>query len=180
MKPKPYSVAARTPRRARGLARGFDRPRGLATARRGFTLVEAMICSLLLVIGFVALVAAFGHDSVVAQRGESVMRATYLADEIRDMALQMSFNDVLNLNGAVYDTAVLSTGSSDNNLTGWSQHLTVTPVSISDLNDTDTIPAAGAQAARLTVEVRDRGTPAVTQTYYLFEMQGVLFADSGG
>ncbi|HUU32057.1 MAG TPA: prepilin-type N-terminal cleavage/methylation domain-containing protein [Phycisphaerae bacterium] len=159
MKPKTCSVAARTP-------------------RRGFTLVEAMICSVLLVIGFVALVAAFGHDSVVAQRGESVMRATYLADEIRDMALQMSFNDVLNLNGAVYDTAVLSTGSSDNNLTGWSQHLTVTPVSISDLNDT--VPAAGAQAARLTVEVRDHKTPAVTQTYYLFEMQGVPFADGGG
>ena len=159
MKPKPYSVAARTP-------------------RRGFTLVEAMICSVLLVIGFVALVAAFGHDSVVAQRGESVMRATYLADEIRDMALQMSFNDVLNLNGAVYDSAVLSTGSSDNNLTDWSQHLTVTPVSISDLNDT--VPAAGAQAARLTVEVRDHKTPAVTQTYYLFEMQGVPFTDSGG
>ena len=86
---------------------------------------------------------------------------------------------VLNLNGTVYDPAVLSTGSSDN-LTGWSQHLTVTPVSISDLNDTDTIPATGAQAARLTVEVRDRGTPAVTQTYYLFEMQGVLFTDGSG
>jgi len=162
MKPRPHPIAARTP-------------------RRGFTLVEAMICSVLLVIGFVALVAAFGHDSVVAQRGESVMRATYLADEIRDMALQMSFNNVLNPNGAVYDPAVLSTGSSDNNLTDltdWSQHLTVTPVSISDLNDT--VPAAGAQAARLTVEVRDRGTPAVTQTYYLFEMQGVPFTDSGG
>lgn len=144
---------------------------------RGFTLVEVLICAVLLVLGFTALVAAFGHDTVVAQRGEDVTTGTYLADEIHDMAFQMDFADVLALNGTTYNPAILSTGTSEN-LADWTQHVTVTPVSGTDLNLT--VAAAGATAARLTVEVRLRGAPVVTQTYYRFSMDGVPFTDAGG
>jgi len=144
---------------------------------RGFTLVEVLICAVLLVLGFTALVAAFGHDSVVAQRGEDVTLGTYLADEIHDMAFQLDFADVLALNGTTYNPAILSTGTSEN-LADWSQRITVTPVSSIDLNQT--VAAGTATAARLTIEVRLRGTPVVTQTYYRFSMDGVPFTDAGG
>jgi len=146
-------------------------------AARGFTLMEILVCAALMAVGFAALVAAFGYDTRVAQSSEEATFAAFLADEIRDKALQMTFADVLNLDGAAYNPAILSTGSTQN-ITMWSQRLTVTPVSASNLNQV--VVRTGAQAARLTVEVRAHGKPAVTQTYYLLDRSGVPFTDVGG
>ena len=143
----------------------------------GFTLAEILVAVALVALGFVALVAAFGHDTVTSQAGENVMLATYLADEIRDKALQMTFADVLNLDGITYDPAMLSTGSTQD-LTTWSQKITVTPVHESDLNHT--VGKSGSHAARLTVQVRCRGKPVVTQAYYMLDRSGVPFTDVGG
>jgi hypothetical protein len=138
--------------------------------RKAFTLAEVLVCCVLVVLGFVALVTAFGHESVVTQRGEDITLATYLADEIRDKALRMNFSEVLAMDGTTNNPAILSTGSS-NNLTGWAQKITVTPVSSSDLNQE--VEAAGAQAARLTVEIFAKGNPVLTQTYYILDVSGV-------
>jgi type II secretory pathway pseudopilin PulG len=137
---------------------------------RGFTLVEVLVCAVLVVLGFAALVAAFGNESVVVQRGEDITLATFLADEIRDRAFQMNFADVLDLDGVTYDPAILSTGVSQN-LDHWVQRVSVTPVSSGDLNQT--VAAQGAQAARLTVEVLAKGNPVLTQTYYILNTSGV-------
>ena len=142
--------------------------------RKAFTLAEVLVCCVLVVLGFIALVMAFGNESVVTQRGEDITLATYLTDEIRDKALQMNFADVLGLDGTTYNPAILSTGAS-NNLTDWAQKITVRPVSSSDLNEE--VPAAGAQAARLTVEIFAKGNPVLTQTYYILDTSGVPMAD---
>jgi type II secretory pathway pseudopilin PulG len=146
-------------------------------ARAGFTLAEVLISAVLMALGFVALLAAFGQDSVSTQRGEDVTAAAFLADEIRDMALQMSFADVLNLNNVTYPDAILSTGALAGR-TGWSQHVTVLPVSATNLNQSAGWGTAGA--ARLTVDVRNDGHVTLTQTYYIFNMDGVPFTDSSG
>jgi type II secretory pathway pseudopilin PulG len=140
----------------------------------GFTLAEILVAVVLVALGFVAIVAALGHDTVTSQAGEDVMLATYLADEIRDKALQMTFANVLNLDAVTYDPAILSTGSTQD-LTNWSQKITVAPVSVSNLNQV--VARSGATAARLTVEVRSRGKPVVTQAYYLLDRSGVPFTD---
>ena len=141
---------------------------------KAFTLAEVLVCCVLVILGFVALLAAFGHESVVVQRGEDITLATFLADEIRDKAFQMNFSDVLGLDGTTYNPAILSSGSSDN-LTGWAQRITVTPVSSTDLNLE--VASAGAQAARLTVEIFAKGNPVLTQTYYILDTSGVPMAD---
>jgi len=143
------------------------------TRHSGFTLAEVLISSLLLGLGVLALVAAYGYDSTAAQRDEEITVASFLADEIRDKALQMNFANVLTLNGIPYNPAILSTGQPQGQAQ-WSQHLTVTPVAQGDLNAT--VGSAGAQAARLTVEVRSRGVKVITQTYYIFKMDTVPFA----
>lgn len=140
----------------------------------GFTLAEIMVCAVLLVIGFVALVAAFGHDTVASQAGEDIALATFLADEIRDRALQMSFADVLDLDGVTHNPAILSTGSTQD-LSTWSQHIAVTPVLESDLNHT--VGHSGAHAARLTVEIRAHDKPVLAETYYMLDRAGVPFTD---
>ncbi len=141
---------------------------------RAFTLVEVLVCAVLLVIGFVALVAAFGNESVVVQRGEDITLATFLADEIRDRALGMNFAAVLALDGVSYDPAILSTGVSEN-LDHWVQKIAVTPVAAGDLNAQ--VPADGARAARLTVEILAKGDPVLTQTYYILDVSGVPEAE---
>ena len=143
----------------------------------GFTLVEVLICAVLLAVGFCALVSALGHDAVVTQRGEDTTLATFLADEVREMALRSRFSDVLALDGVVYNPAILSTGGSPD-LANWSQTLHVTPVSSADLNKV--LGGGAAMAARLTVEVKHLGTPVVTQTYYVVDMEGIPFTDGSG
>lgn len=150
---------------------------GRPHAAPAFTLVEVLICALLLVLGFIALVAAFGHDTVITQRGEEVALGTFLADEVQTQAYQMTLANVIALDGITYNPAMLSTGATGD-YNQWSQHISVTPVSATDLNAQ--VAPGGAQAARMTVEVRLRGKQVVTQTYYAFDMQGVPFTDSGG
>lgn len=140
--------------------------------QNGFTLVEVLVSAVILAIAFTALVAAFGHDSVTTVRGEEVTQATFLADEIHDMALRLPLASVLALNNQTYNPAILSTGSTQG-LTNWSQKIAASQVSAADLN------AAGTGAAKLTVEVRRHGKPVLTQVYYVVDMNGVPFTDRG-
>jgi hypothetical protein len=141
--------------------------KGVGRHGGGFTLAEVLICSVILLIGFMALVAAFGLASVSIQRGEDVTVATFLADEIRDMALQMpTFAGVLALNGqTLFPTLVMSTGETEQ-WANWSQVITVTQVSVGQ-----------ATAARLIVDVRAGVPPnnrsVVRQTYYIFDRSAV-------
>ena len=142
--------------------------------RAGFTLAEVLISALLLGLGFLALVAAYGYDTRAAQSDEEITVASFLADEIRDKALQMDFPSVLALNGVSYNPAILSTGTAQGQ-SQWTQYLTVTPVAQADLNAP--VGSSGAQAARMTVEVRSRGTRVIAQTYYIFKLDTVPFTD---
>jgi prepilin-type N-terminal cleavage/methylation domain-containing protein len=144
---------------------------------RGFTLAEILVCAALLAIGFAALVTAFGYDTRVAQFSEEATYGVFLADEIRDKTLQMAFADVLNLDGVVYNPAILSNGSAQD-LAKWSQRITVAPVLESDLNHT--VGQSGAHAARLTVEVRANNKPVLTETYYMLNRSDVPYTDVGG
>jgi prepilin-type N-terminal cleavage/methylation domain-containing protein len=142
---------------------------------RGFTLAEVLVCAVLLAIGFVALIAAYGHDTVTTQRGEDLTVAGFLANEVRDMALQMPLASVFAMDGTVYNPAVLSTGSPAD-LAGWTQTVHVAAVSKDDLNRT--VPVAGAAAARVTVDVVYRGNLSLSQTYYVFDLASVPFTDA--
>jgi Tfp pilus assembly protein PilV len=148
--------------------------KGMGRHGGGFTLAEVLICSVILLIGFMALVAAFGTESVSTQRGEDATLATFLADEIRDMALQMHFADVLALNGTTYSPMVLSGGQTEQR-TNWSQVVAVTPALATNLNQV--VAAGSATAARMTVDVRANGRSVVRQTYYIFKLIGVPFTD---
>lgn len=139
---------------------------------RGFTLIEVLVCAVLLVLGFLALVAAYGYESVVIQRGEDITYGTFLADEIRDMALRMELDDVLDLDGTTFDPAVLSTGESGTQ-GQYAQQIAVTPVMAADLNTQ--VAQSQADAARVTVAILAHGNPVVAQTYYVFDLAGVPF-----
>jgi len=150
-----------------------DRDRKSGRGRPGFTLAEVLVCSVILALVFVAMLAALGQESVIVQSGEDVTVATFLAEEIRDMALRMPFQDVLNLNGAVYNPAVLSTGAAQCR-PEFAQVVSVVPVNAEDLSAT--VSAANATAAHLVVMVRARGNQVLIQDYYVLDVSGVRYA----
>lgn len=150
--------------------------RNRQTGRRagGFTLVEVLIASVLVVLAFIALVAAFGYEGVVIQRTEEITYGTFLAGEIHDRALRLDFASVFDLDGTVYDPAVLSTGTTQER-DEFAQEVSVTPVQADDLSVT--VGQSGAEAARLNVTIKAHGKPVVTQTYYIFDLGDVPFTD---
>ena len=129
------------------------------TKQKGFTLVEVLVCCTLIVFAFSALLAALGQDTRASLAGDQITTGTYLADEIRDMALQMTIANVIALNGTTYNPAQLSTGTAYG-VSGWTQTIAVTGMSAADLNH------AGANAARITVTVSYNNMVVATQTYY--------------
>ena len=135
--------------------------------RGGFTLAEVLICSVILLLGFMAMMAAFGTASVLVQRGEDTTVATFLADEVRDWALQRPFADVLANN--VPFPGIMSTG--------WSVVVVVTPKLATDLTSDVVVAAAAATAARMTVDVRANGQSVVKQAYYIFKLDPGTFMD---
>lgn len=148
-----------------------DRPRA---ARRGFTLAEVLVCAVLLALGFIALIAAFGQDSVAVQRSEEITLASSLANEIRDATFQMTFAEIRALDKADYCPAHLSTGPSGD-LANWRQTIKVTPVYAKDLDVED--KGASPKAVKLTVTVSTHDKTVLVQSYYFFDPSQVLFTD---
>ena len=141
-------------------------------ARRAFTLAEVLVCAGILSLVFVSLLAALGHESEAVQSGADTTAATFLAEEIRDMALRMDFQDVLALDGTVYDPAVLSTGVAQAQ-TEFSQVISVVPVDAEDLSAT--VSPGDAKAAHLVVMVRARGKQAMIQDFYIFDLSDIHY-----
>ena len=146
---------------------------GRQAAPGGFTLAEVLVATVLLALACAALIAAFGYESTVIQRGEEATVATYMAEEIRDMALQMDLEDVFGLDGTVFEPAVLSTGESQDD-DRYAQAISVIPVRAADLGLQ--VQADQADAARMVVTVTARGTPVLTQLYYILDLEGVPYA----
>jgi type II secretory pathway pseudopilin PulG len=142
--------------------------------RPGFTLAEVLICAMLLAIGFIALLAAYGQETGTVARSEEMTLAVSLADEIRDAALGMTFAQVRALDGADYTPAHLSTGAS-NDLADWEQVIRVTSVQLKDLTRTDA--SGNPKAVQLTVTVKTRQKTVLVQSYYFFDPSAVIYTD---
>ncbi len=143
------------------------RPRG---ARPAFTLAEVLISVAILGLAFLALVSAFGHEAVVVHQAEKAAVATFLADEIRDLARNRDFAEVFDLDGTTYHPAVLSTGIEQGHAE-FAQTISVLPLAREDLRAW--VAQEDAGAARVDVVVTASGMPILTRSYYILDMEGV-------
>ena len=104
--------------------------------KNGFTLVEVLVASVLIAIGITGLLAAMATSTQSNAAGNNLAQATLLAQEIRERTVAMSFDDIGNLSGQVYSPPVDSTGTAMEDMTQWSQSITVTFRDASDISAT--------------------------------------------
>ncbi len=120
---------------------------------KGFTLVEVLITSIVIGLGIVAVMAAIGSGTRINEAGVSLTRAGFLTQEIREWSMNL---DTLNdLTDVTYSPPRNSLGEELNDMTGWSQTLTVTWRSPTDLDVI--VPSGSSDIAHMQLGVEHNG-----------------------
>jgi prepilin-type N-terminal cleavage/methylation domain-containing protein len=142
-------------------------PRPAKTRRRGFTLIEAAMTTVIVGVGFVATLTLVNAGTMNNARGAERTTAISLARNIRELTLQKTFAQLIAYNGKNYSQAVDSRESPVTALSGWSQAVTVQPVDPNKLTTdiTDTAPSA----LRVTVVVAHNEKNLATVSWYAFD-----------
>ncbi len=124
-------------------------------ARRGFTLIEASIVTVIVGVGTVAMIQLLAAGSVANGQSHELTTGMNLANNVREMTQSMSFQQVLALNGKTWTTAVDAMQQPITSLDGWSQHVQVTRV-IENAVSVAT-QATDSNIARVTASVQHHG-----------------------
>ncbi len=104
------------------------RPTSRALRRRGFTLIEAALTTIIIGVGVVSMLQLLASGTVSNIDGAQQTTGINLARNIREMALQDSFDQVRGLNAKTYSPAIDSQGHGITDLKDWSQSVAVTQV----------------------------------------------------
>jgi type II secretory pathway pseudopilin PulG len=135
--------------------------------RRGFTLFEAALTSVIVGVGFVATLTLVSAGTVANAKGNERTTAINLARNIRELAAQKTFAQLPALNGKTYSQAVDSREMVLADLSNWSQSVTVQPV---DPNRLTTVISDPTPAAlRLTVTVSHNQKKVTDVSWYAFD-----------
>jgi prepilin-type N-terminal cleavage/methylation domain-containing protein len=117
--------------------------------RRGFTLIEAAIVTVIVGVGTVAMIQLLAAGSVANGQSHELTTGMNLANNIREMTQTMTFADVLALNNRTYSPAVDAMNQPVSSLAGWKQQVATTRVVENAVNVTTT--ATDSNIARVTV-----------------------------
>ncbi len=117
-------------------------------AAAGFTLIEAMIATLLVGIAIVSLMVSSQAFTKVNSAGINLSTAEFLIEEVRERTAPFEFDDLAAFAGT-YSPPEDVQGNQLTTFAGFSQQVTVQNVSPSDF----TVPQAGSDFARVTVTI---------------------------
>ncbi len=122
-------------------------------AGAGFTLIEAMIATLLLAIAIIALMVSNQAFTQVNSAGIDLSTAEFLIEEVRECTASLEFNELPAFAGT-YSPPEDIEGNTLTAFTDFSQQVAVQNVSASDF----TVPEAGSDFARVTVTILRNGS----------------------
>jgi Tfp pilus assembly protein PilV len=94
--------------------------------RRGFSIIEALIASVLVGLGIASLMVATKSGTQVNAASRDIARATRLGQEIREWTIKMSFDEIEALGNVTYSPPRDGMGQTIADMTGWSQQITLT------------------------------------------------------
>ena len=123
--------------------------------RRGFTLIEAAMATVIIGVGFTAMLQLLAAGTVANKEGTELTTALNLAGNIHEAAVRVGYADLFTLE-RTYSPAVDAKLSAVTSLTGWSQVVDVSYVDENLL--TSAVPDTQYEpTARVTVSVRRNG-----------------------
>jgi len=122
------------------------------TAGSGFTLIEAMVATMLLAIAIIGLMVASQAYTQVNSAGLDMSTAEFLIEEVRERTASMDF-DTLTAFAGSYSPPQDVEGSALADFAAFTQQVAVQNVSASDF----TVPEAGSDFARVTVTILRNG-----------------------
>lgn len=158
-----------------------------AAARRGFTLIEAALVTVIIGVGVTAMLELLAAGTLSNREGANATVAVNLARNIREMSLGLAFadpttpthwgletgetaltaDDIDDLDGAVFSPPIDAVRKRLVDLAAWEQRITVRSVDPNRL--TLVVPSGSTPASQVTVEIRHRGRTVYTASWHVFD-----------
>jgi Tfp pilus assembly protein PilV len=144
----------------------FTGPRRATRVRRGFTLIEAALTTMIVGVGLVATMSLLAAGTSSNIDGTATTTGVNLAKNIRELTLKSTFAEVRAMNGRTFNPPVDSRGTQVVGFNNWTQSIVVQPV------DRDRLSAdivdANPHVVRVTVRVHNNGSYVNELTWYRF------------
>ncbi len=134
---------------------------------RGFTLLEAMLATVIIGLGVVAMCQLLATGTMSNLEGADLTTGVNLARNVREKCLNIKFANMPALNGTTYNPAIDSTGAAVSGISNWTQSLAVTAVDPNRLTLAITDPSP--DAIRATVTVNHNGRKVCDLSWYMFQ-----------
>jgi Tfp pilus assembly protein PilV len=135
-------------------------------ARRGFTLIEAALTTIIIGVGVVSMLQLLAAGTVANVDGAKQTTGINLARNIREMSLQFTFDQVRALNARTLKPPVDSQGNAISELNDWSQSIVVQSVDPKDL--THPISTSTPSAIQVTITVTHNAEKICDMTWHQF------------
>ena len=165
----------------------FPFPPHATPRRRGFTLIESALVTIIVGTGVVAVMQLLAAGSMSSRQSQSLTTAVHLANQIHELTLGLAFadptdpshwgptngqtlatyNDVTDLDGQTYSPPIDARRQTLATLTGWSQSITVD--SVDPARITVAVPKGSTRAQRITVNVSHNGQVVFTEAWMTFD-----------
>jgi Tfp pilus assembly protein PilV len=135
--------------------------------RRGFTLIEACLTTIIVGIGMAAMLQLLAAGTVNNIQAFETTTGSNVAKSIHEAMIQMTFSQILAMNGKTYTPPIDSCQHSITTLENWQQAVTVQPVSPDSL--TQNVVDPSPDAVRVTVDVSHNGSQVCQVSWYSFK-----------
>ena len=135
--------------------------------RSGFTLIEAALVTVIVGVGFMAMLQLLATGTVANVQGAQTTTGMNLAKNIREMSLKMKFVDLPTLNSKSYNPPIDSRGTSLTDFSAWKQQVKVQAVDPDRM--TLDISDPSPSAIRITVTVSRNNQTVCQMSWYVFD-----------
>ena|SRR5437773_11918733 len=136
-------------------------------APRGFTLIEAMLTTIIVGVAFTAMLQLLAVGTVNNINASQLTTGVSLARNVRELTLNTAYANLPALNNASYSPPKDSRGVAVTTLNGWQQKITVKSVNPDNIQQdiVDTTPAA----VRVSVLVNHNNQKVCDLSWYVFD-----------
>ncbi|MCY2928652.1 MAG: type II secretion system protein [Planctomycetota bacterium] len=153
------------------------RCRNNRSAHGGFTLIEAMVATVIVATGGSALMVALASGTTINANAREMTQATYLAQEVREWTYRLPLSDpdgpdpqgfvddIGNLTNVSYSPPLNGLGLPLTGMSDWTQKITVTWRNSQDLSQV--VPSSASDIARIQVDILHSGKTVLTNFWFV-------------